>query len=69
MPQKLVWWKVILGAVLIYVEINNRVHPAPNLLKAANSGEQIVMNITGVAIVAVGCWLIYSGIKPLWRKN
>jgi hypothetical protein len=67
--QKPVWWKVILGLVLILVEINNHTHPAPNLLKANNLGEQAGMNVAMVAIIAVGCWLVYSGAKPLWRKT
>lgn len=67
--QKPVWWKVILGLLLILVEINSRIHPAPNLLKASNPGEQVGMNATMLAIIAVGCWLVYSGVKPLWRKT
>jgi hypothetical protein len=60
---------VISGLVLMFVEINNRIHPAPNLLKADNPGQQVGMNIAMVAITAVGCWLVYSGAKPVWRKT
>jgi uncharacterized membrane protein YecN with MAPEG domain len=67
--QKPVWWKVMVGLLLIFVEIDSRIHPAPNLLKADNPGEQIGMDATMVAIVAVGCWLVYSGARPLWRKT
>ena len=30
----------------MFVEINNRIHPAPNLLKADNPGQQVGMNIS-----------------------
>ena len=68
-PPKPVWWKVILGLVLIFVEINNHMHPASNLLKADNAGEQAGMNVAAVIIIAVGCWLVYSGAKQVWRKT
>ena len=67
--QKPVWWKVVLGFSPIFVEINSRIHPAPNLLKASSPGEQVGMNATMLAIIAVGCWLVDSGTKPLWRKT
>jgi hypothetical protein len=67
--QKPAWWKVVFGLLLIVVEINSRIRPAPNLLKASNSGEQVGMNAAMFAIIVVGCWLVYSGAKPLWRKT
>jgi hypothetical protein len=66
--QKPVWWKIILGLVVVYIEIHNWVSPAPNLLKASNPAQQVGMDIAMVAIIAVGCWLIYSGAKPALRK-
>lgn len=66
--QKPVWWKVISGLVLIFIEIKNHIHAAPNLLKADNLGQQVGMNAAAVALIAVGCWLVYSGAKPVWRK-
>jgi hypothetical protein len=68
-PPKPIWWRVIVGLLLIFIEIKSRIDPAPNLLKASNSGEQAAMNGTMVALIILGCWLVYSGVKPLWRKN
>jgi hypothetical protein len=37
MPDQLakpVWWRTILGFLLIFIEVHSRIHPAPNLLKA-----------------------------------
>jgi len=49
--------------------LTNHIDPAPNLLKANNPGEQAAMNGTMVALIVLGCWLVYSGVKSLWRKN
>ena len=67
--QKPVWWKIITGLVLILVEIKNHVDPASNVFKANNPGEQVGMYIAMVVLIAVGCWLVYSGVKPFWRKT
>jgi hypothetical protein len=67
-PQKPIWWRVILGSFLIFTTINNRVNPAPNLLKARNATQQTAMNVTAVVIAAVAIWLLISGIRPVWRK-
>lgn len=66
---KPIWWKVILGLVLVYTEIHNHASPAPNLLRADNAAEQVGMNVAMIVIILVGCWLIYSGVRPLWRKT
>lgn len=67
-PQQPVWWKVIVGALLILVEVKNHAFPSANLLKANNEGEQLGMYIAMVVLIGLGCWLVYSGIKPMWRK-
>ncbi len=68
-PQKPIWWRVVVGMILIFIEVKNYIHPAPNLLKANNPGELAAMNGTMVALIVLGCWLVYSGVKPVWRKN
>ena len=67
--QEPVWWKVVVGLLLIFIEVKNHIHPAANLLKADNQGEQIGMNTVMVALIVLGCWLVYSGIKPMWRRT
>ncbi len=67
-PQKPVWWKVIVGSIIILVEIDSHIHPAPNLLKADNATQQNAMNGAMIAIIIFGLWLIYSRVKPTWRK-
>lgn len=68
-PQQPVWWKVIVGALLILVEVKNHAFPSANLLKANNEGEQLGMYIAMAVLIGLGCWLVYSGIKPIWRKT
>ena len=68
-PEKPVWWKIILGVVLLLIEFKNHVFPSAGLLKASNAGEQVGMYIAMIAIIALGCWLVYSGIKPSLRKT
>ncbi len=67
--QKPVWWKILVGLVLLYVEIKNHFSQAPNLMKARDPAEQLGMNIAMGFFIALGCWLLYSGIKPVWRKT
>ena len=67
--QQPVWWKVIVGMLLILVEVKNHVFPSANLLKANNEGEQLGMYFVMVVLIGLGCWLVYSGIKPIWRKT
>jgi hypothetical protein len=57
------------GSLLIIFQVKNYLAPAPNLLKASNQGEQMAMHGTMVALVVLGCWLVYTGAKPAWRKN
>lgn len=66
--QKPVVWKILVGVLLIYINVTNFIAPAPNLLKAETPSEQTGMNIACFAMIGLGCWLIYSGVKPVWRK-
>jgi hypothetical protein len=65
--QEPVWWKVIAGLLLIFVKVKNHIDPAANVFRANSEGEQIGMNTAMVVLIAIGCWLVYSGIKPMWR--
>jgi len=66
--QKPVIWRVLLGVLLIYINAKNYLAPAPNLLKASNSTEQVGMNLGYFAMIGVGCWLIYTGTRPVWKR-
>ena len=66
--QKPVVWKILVGVLLVYINMTNFLAPAPNLLKAETPTEQTGMNIAYFAMIGVGCWLIYSGVRPVWRK-
>lgn len=67
-PPKPIWWKVIVGSVLLFATIDNHVNPTPNLLKASNAGERAAMNATAIAMAVLAIWLVVSGVRPVWRK-
>ena len=56
------WGRVYLGALLIFVEIKNHWHPAPNLLKPSNETQAVGMNAAAIALAFLGVWLIVSGV-------
>jgi hypothetical protein len=66
---KPVWWKVILGLVIIYVAVDSYINPAPNMLRANNQSEEFGMFVGAIVTVTLGIWLVYSGAKPFWRKT
>jgi hypothetical protein len=57
-------WRIAVGVLLIGIEAKNHLAPDPNLLAADNPSQQLGMNVAAVLIVALSCWLIYSGFKP-----
>ena len=66
---KPIWWKVIVGSLLLFTQINNRINPAPNLLKASNADQQLGMDAMAVMLGLLAIWLILSGARPVWRKT
>ncbi len=68
-PEKPIWWRIIVGSLLVIIELKNHIAPAPNLLKASNEAQQTGMYVAMVVLIFLGCWLIYSGAKPVWRKS
>ena len=67
-PQTPVWWKLVIGCLLLFTQINNRINPAPNLLKASNADQQRGMDAMAVILGVLAIWLIISGVRPIWRK-
>jgi hypothetical protein len=67
-PSKLVWWKIILGLFLVYVQINNLLTMS-NLFKANSVATRLGEVVAWVAILMLGCWLVYAGIEPMRRKT
>jgi hypothetical protein len=57
-------WRIVVGLLLIAVEAKNHIGPDPNLLTADDPSQQLGMHVAAVLLVALGCWLIYSGFKP-----
>ena len=67
--KKVRWGRVYLGAVLIFIQVENRFHPAPNLLKPSSKTEATTMNALAIAVAFLGGWLVLSGILPRFKQN
>ena len=64
---KIKWGRLYLGALLIFVEIKNHWHPAPNLLKPSNEAQAAGMTAAAIALVLLGIWLVVSGITSRFK--
>ena len=62
--HKPVVWKILVGLLLLYSNAMNIFSPAPNLFQAESPMEQTGMNIAYFAMIGLGCWLLYSGLRP-----
>ena len=67
--EKVKWGRVYLGALLIFVQIENHFHAAPNLLKPANETQAVAMNATAIGLAFLGAWLVVSGIMSRFKRN
>ena len=61
------WGRVYLGSLLIFGEIKNHWHPAPNLLKPSNEAQAAGMATAAIALVFLGTWLVVSGITSRFK--
>ena len=67
--RQIKWGRVYLGALLIFIEIKNHFHPAPNLLKPSNQGEAAGMIVAAIALALLGAWLVVSGITSRFKPQ
>jgi hypothetical protein len=68
----LIWWRLIVGLYLGFVAIRSTFFPSPNLpdfLKASNPTQRLGMYIAFTMECWLSVWLIYSGFRPLRRRN
>jgi hypothetical protein len=63
---KPVWWKVIVGILIVLTEGMAILNRQP-IAASANRDQVEGMNAMQVVLVVVGLWLIWSGTKPLRR--
>ena len=67
--DKPVFWKILVGMVMVLINLQNMIAPSPNLLKAETAAEQTVMHVAYFGMIGLGCWLLYSGLKaPLEQE-
>ena len=65
--QKPIWWRAILGSLLVLAEIGS-IFGGGQLL-TGNRGEVAGMMAEKIALILVGAWFIHTGTKPLRAKN
>jgi uncharacterized membrane protein YecN with MAPEG domain len=60
----LIVWRIVVGAVLIFGNVRAALHPSGNVFQAGSREEQLGMNVAYCVMTAVGCWLVWSGVRP-----
>ena len=58
-----VWWKIIAGAVLVYIEAKQLLYPATRALQPSNGTQAASMLFVECALMLLGLWLLFSGIR------
>jgi len=61
--KKLIWWKIIIGALLVYIELKHLLFPAARAFQPESSREAAIMMLVEFALLLFGAWLIFSGGK------
>jgi hypothetical protein len=67
--QKFIWWKVVLGFVLIYVEIKQLLLPGARALQPDNATQAASMLFVECMLLLLGLWLVFSGLKGKQNPN
>ena len=52
---------------MIYIEVKDHFHPAPNLLRLSNQTQAAAMNATAIALMLLGAWLIVSACDSKFK--
>jgi hypothetical protein len=63
-----VWWKIIVGAILVYLESKQLINPGSRAFQPSNSTQAATMLVVECALLLLGAWLIYSGSKARSSK-
>jgi hypothetical protein len=58
-----VWWKIIIGFLLVSVEAKQLLSPGTRALQPSNGTQAVSMLFVECALMLLGLWLIFSGIR------
>lgn len=58
-PKGPVWWKIIVGAVLVYIEVKQIVYPGTRALRPSNPTQAASMLFVECALILLGAWLFF----------
>lgn len=68
MREKPIWWRIVLGSLLIYLETKQLLFPGARALQPSNSTQATTMLVVEGTLLLVGLWLVISGIKAKDKK-
>jgi hypothetical protein len=63
------WGRILIGCWIVFSNLNNRYHPAPNLLHSSNETQAVAMKATEMAILCGTVGLIVWGIAIGFRRR
>jgi hypothetical protein len=66
--KSFVWWKIVLGAVLILVETKQLFNPGSRALQPSNATQATSMLTVECAVLLLGAWLIFSGLRAKYKS-
>jgi len=58
-----VWWKIIAGFLLVFVEAKQLLFPGTRALQPGNGTQAASMLFVECALMLLGLWLIFSGLR------
>ena len=58
-----VWWKLVLGFLLVSVETKQILFPGTRALQPSNGTQAASMLFVECSLMLLGLWLIFSGIR------
>lgn len=62
--KRMVWWKIVVGAVLVLVSTRSLLYPGSRTLQPDNETQAGAMLFVDLVFLFLGVWLIYRGMKP-----
>jgi len=64
----LVWWKIIIGFLLVFVEAKQLLFPGTRALQPSNGTQAASMLFVECALMPLGLWLIFAGIRAGYKS-
>ncbi len=63
-----VWWKIIVGTLLVYINVKHLIFPGTRAFQPSNPTQATTMLIVAWALLLLGAWLVFSGVRPTHKS-